>query len=215
MLQTMVAGAALMLAVSGSTVTGVDELYPPDQPAEPSLSTSAYAECVTDAPWIVYDVTLVDPDDQATSRDVSLVFTKDGQRLEVPLGSLGEDDTLSGRILWPGAATDSSGAGIDWPGWIQQDGEWVDLGEDDLGWTREGATVAIEVNPEAGVAVSYPPSTPYCVVGPRLTDDPPASSVNRAGLAATGAEILAPFLLGATLLTGGLAFATARRRPRM
>lgn len=215
MLQVMWAGAALVLAVSGSTAAEMDELYPPDQPAEPSLSASAYAECVQDAPWIVYSVALVDPDGPATPRDVSLVFTEGEQRLEVPLGSLGEDGTLSGRILWPGVATDSSGAGIDWPGWVHQDGEWIDVGEDDLGWTREGAAVTIQVNPDAGVAVSYPPATPYCSVGPRLTEKPPAAPVNRAGLAATGPEFLAPLLLGATLLTGGLAFVTARRRPRL
>lgn len=33
-------------------------------------------------------------------------------------------------------------------------------------------------------------------------------------LVATGAEVVAPLLMGAGLLTGGLAFATARRRPR-
>ncbi|WP_345752374.1 cell wall protein [Microbacterium rhizophilus] len=214
MLQLMMTGAALALLVGASPAPDAGDVYVPEEPVEPSLNVTAFAECVTDAPWISYDVTLVDPDDRSTSHDVSLVFTEGGRRLEVPLGPLGDDNRLAGRILWPGATVDAAGAGSDWPGWVQQGGEWVDVGDDDLGWTRDGATASIEVNPEAAIAVAYPPATPRCVAGPRPTADEPPVSAAPTALAATGPEIIAPLMLGATLLMGGLAFAAARRRPR-
>jgi hypothetical protein len=216
MLQGMMAGAALVVALA-APATELDEVYPPTQPAEPSLAASAYASCVDDAPWITYDVTLVDPQGRETSRDVALVFTKGAERLEVPLGTLGADDRLAGTALWPGASVDGSGTGSDWPGWVRQGGAWTDVGEGDLGWTREGTTVTVEVNPEAAVAVAYPPSTPGCVLGPRSAPAAVAAAAPRppSELAATGAQLFAPLLLGAGLVTGGLAFVTARRRPRV
>ncbi|WP_203135848.1 cell wall protein [Microbacterium sp. JZ31] len=221
MLQGIWAGAAVALALgatAATAATGVDEVYAPEQPAEPSLNASAYGECVNDAPYVVYDVTRVDPDGRAASSEVTLVFEKGALRHEVALGALGDDGRLAGRVLWPAAAVDASGQGTDWPGWVRRDGEWVDVGEDDLGWTRAGAAITLVVNPEVPVAVSYPPATPFCAVGPAgsvagsaaaaVAGDPPA-------LAVTGPEIVAPLLLGAGMLTGGLAFATARRRPKV
>lgn len=215
MLHGMMAGAALALALGTSVPTGLDEVYPPDQPVEPSLNASAYGECVDDAPYVVYEAALVDPDGRSTSRAVSLVFQKGELRHEVPLGDLGEDGTLAGRALWPAAAVDASGSGVDWPGWVRENGEWVDVGEDDLGWTREGATITLEVNPAVTVAVAYPPATPYCLVGPPLEGSTPSAMPASQPLAATGAELLGPLILGAGMITGGLAFVTARRRPRV
>lgn len=217
----MVAGAAIALLAGSPAAAEIDDdLYPPSQPEEPSLNATAFAECVDDAPWITYDVTLVDPDDRSASRDVALVFQRGDRRFELPLGTLGDDDRLAGTVLWPAASVDASGTGAGWPGWVQEDGAWRDVGDDNLGWTRSGTTVTLEVNPEAAVAVSYPPSTPGCVLGPRSAVPagaaPAASSGGGAsGLAATGAELVAPLLLGAGLVTGGLAFASARRRPRV
>ncbi|WP_309067260.1 cell wall protein [Microbacterium sp.] len=218
MLHGMWAGAAVALALgatAATAATGVDEVYAPEQPVEPSVNASAYGECVQDAPYVVYDVTLVDPDGRATSDAVTLVFTKGALRHEVPLGTLGDDGRLAGRVLWPAAAVDSSGQGIDWPGWVQRGGDWVDVGEEDLGWTREGAAVTLDVNPEAAVAVSYPPSTPFCAVGPQGVVPIAAAAGDPPSLAATGTELVAPLMLGAGMLTGGLAFATARRRPKV
>lgn len=204
----------------------LDEPYAPEQPVEPSLNASAVAVCIADAPWISYDVTLVDPDGLSTTRDVSLVFRKGVERYDLPLGALGGDDRLAGSVLCPGSAVDAQGTGAGWPGWRRVDGEWRDVGEDDLGWTRVGAHVTVEMNPAAAVAVAYPPSTPGCVPGPRLEppsprpDSVPTAGAAGAGLgpralAATGIELAAPLLLGAGMLTGGLAFVTARRRPRL
>ncbi|MBO3663228.1 cell wall protein [Microbacterium stercoris] len=218
MLYGMLAGAAMALALGAPAAPATDDLYPPEQPSEPSLNATAFAECIDDAPWITYDVTLVDADDASTSRDASLVFTKGANRFEVPLGTLGADNHLEGRILWPAAEVDASGTGSDWPGWVQDAaGRWSEVGEADLGWTRQGTAITVEVNPEAVTAMTYPPSTPGCVLHPRSQTgaQPAAAQPGPTGLAATGADIAVPLLVGAALVAGGVAFATARRRPRM
>ncbi|KQY96970.1 hypothetical protein ASD19_08520 [Microbacterium sp. Root53] len=222
MLHAMAGGAAIALLLAPGASAGVDDdLYAPYQPpprTEPSLNASAFAECVDDAPWITYDVTLIDPDGLSTSRDASLVFAKGGELFELPLGTLGPDDRLAGRVLWPAAAVGPDGAGSAWPGWLLEDGVWRDVGEANLGWTRSGAVITLEVNPAAVVAASYPPSTPGCVLGPRPEATPPAPAPAAApggGLAATGAEFATPLGVGAAMLVGGvLAWMRASRRPR-
>lgn len=210
----IIAGAAIALALGATGTT--DDLYPPEQPTPPSLNATAAAVCVKDAPWITYDLTLVDPDGQSTSRDAFLVFDKGSEHFEMPLGTFGPDNHLSGTVLWPASAVDETGTGSDWPGWVFEDGEWSEVGEADFGWTREGATISIQVNPEAVVAATYPPSTPGCVLYPREAPTPgPAADPPSGALAATGPELLAPLLMGGGLVAGGLAFASARRRPRM
>ncbi len=152
-------------ATEDSTDDGVYTPYPPVEQDEPSLNATAVAECLADAAWISYDVVMAGPESAEPSSAVTLVFTQGGQRLEVPLGDLGADGTLSGSVLWPGTEVDDSGTGVDWPGWEQVDGEWTDVGDADLGWTRT-ADVSIEVNPASPVAVTYPPATPTCNAGP-------------------------------------------------
>lgn len=212
----IIAGAALALALGAPA--SVDDTYPPEQPVGPSLNATASAECVSDAPWVTYDITLVDPDGLSTSRDAFLVFDKGDEHLELALGTFGPDNRLAGTVLWPGSAVDASGTGSDWPGWVLADGQWSDVGEGDLGWTREGATISIEVNPEVAVAATYPPSTPGCVLHPRgvqaVVAAPAQGAPPQGALAATGPELLAPLMLGGGLVAGGLAFANARRRPR-
>ncbi|GGH48982.1 hypothetical protein GCM10010921_26850 [Microbacterium album] len=208
----MVAGLALALLTAPAATA--DELYSPYQPGEgtgDSLNASGYAVCERDAPWIAYDATLIDPDGEGGSREARLVFAKGAERVEVPLGEFDGDDRLRGRVLWPGAAVDDAGAGVAWPGWVQQDGAWIDVGEESLGWTREGATVTIAANPEAEIAVTYPPSTPGCTPGPRAAAAPGPDDPG--SLAATGGSVFGPLVAGAAALGAGvLAMATGRRR---
>jgi len=212
----MLAAAAMVLLIGSPAVAGVDDggddAYPPSPPSQPALNASAYAACVRDAPWISYDVTLIDPEGEAATRDVTMVFSKGGQRHETALGALDENGRLAGAVLWPAAAVDAAGNGAGWPGWELQDGVWRDVGDANLGWTREGTTVTIETNPAARVSVAYPPSTPGCVLGPRqgARDAEPAAAPG--GLAATGTEIAAPLLVGAALLAAGVAAVSGRRR---
>ncbi|WP_261164896.1 LPXTG cell wall anchor domain-containing protein [Microbacterium sp. Marseille-Q6965] len=214
----MIGAATVALLLGPGSAAGVDDgLYAPYQPpgeTEPSLNATAHAECIRDAPWIFYDVTLVDPDGLATSNDVSLVFSEGAERVAVPLGTLGADNTLSGSVLWPGAGVDESGTGVQWPGWVTHpDGSYEDVGDANHGWTRQGAGVSIVVNPEIAVAVSYPPGTPTCSVSPRIDGAP---STVEAALPATGVDPAGPLVLGGALLAGGglLTWMARRRRAR-
>jgi hypothetical protein len=79
------------------------------------------------------------------------------------------DQPLSGAVLWPGAVPGPDGRGIDWPGWRQlADGTWVE--GDEFDWVRPSVQVLFQVNPEATVTVSYPPSSPNCLTNPPLSE---------------------------------------------
>jgi hypothetical protein len=151
----------------------------------PSLEGTLFAsQCVDDVPWIVYDVTLTDPDDVSTDDGTAtFTFTAPGYPGETYVKTV---DIGSGKFLWPGATATDDGDGTwtatGWPGWALIDGEWVSIGDDNYGWTRDGVSVTIEVNPEMTVSLTYPPPTALCVAGPPTEvddelDAPPATPV--------------------------------------
>jgi LPXTG-motif cell wall-anchored protein len=82
-------------------------------------------------------------------------------------------DTLTGRMLWPGAAVDSEGVATDWPGWtLADDGvTWVTDPSD--AFLRDGLSIEVTVNPTANATVSYPEATAACAGPP--TDVPPTT----------------------------------------
>jgi LPXTG-motif cell wall-anchored protein len=126
---------------------------------------------------------------------------------------------LSGRVLWPGAAVDANGEPTDWPGWIFQNGQWVQA-DDGFAWSRSGAQIFAVVNPTSPtVTVTYPPPTPTCDANPpevqgvqvtTTTTAPPAplprtGSSHTRGITTVAAALV---LVGAALL----AASTRRRR---
>jgi hypothetical protein len=140
--------------------------------------------CESDVPWIDYEIKLNDPYGVSTNTTGNATFTfyatgtTETFTKVVPIGS--------GRFLWPGATATDNGDGTytatGWPGWELQDGEWVSVGTDNYGWTRDGVTVLVEVNPTMTVSLEYPPPTELCVAGPPTEvhnelDAPPASAV--------------------------------------
>lgn len=156
----------------------------------PTLAgTLVSSQCIADVPWINYDIVLTDPDDVSTD-DGTATFTFSAaghpgltHTVVIPLD---EDGTTEGRFLWPGASATDNGDGTwtptGWPGWALVDGEWVSIGDENFGWTRNGVTVDVEVNPDITVSLSYPPPTALCVAGPpteidQELDAPPANPV--------------------------------------
>ncbi|MEK8227540.1 peptidase [Oerskovia sp. M15] len=67
------------------------------------------------------------------------------------------------------ATVNAAGEPTGWPGWVFEDGEWVEGGT--FGWVRPSVDVLFQVNPETTVTVDYPPSSPDCVTDPREDDD--------------------------------------------
>lgn len=146
---------------------------------QPELTGSTAAgECVANAPWIFYNVTLTDPAALATSTEAHLIMADGINTEDIELGALVEDPAnpgtyiLSGRVLWPGAAVGPDGVTpTAWPGWEQDtDGQWVET-ESNFRWTRSLSQVTLSVNPQLVVDLTYPPATPDCDSNP--PKDPP------------------------------------------
>ncbi|GAA3771107.1 hypothetical protein GCM10022240_24120 [Microbacterium kribbense] len=189
--------------------------YTPHTPTVPSLAGStALAECVGDVPWIVYSVTLTDPDNQSTGHTAKLVLTDGSQSHTITLGKL-VNNKLSGRVLWPGASLDSSGDPNGWPGWEYRNGQWVQT-SGNFAWTRGHITATIEVNPHITVALSYPPATAVCasptIAHAASTDGTSADPI----LAVTGLNVpVIPIGIGGgVIILLGAVLLTARRLRR-
>lgn len=170
---------------------------------EPTLTGSIAGECVTNAPWIVYDVVLNDPDGVVATDVVSLVFT-DGTNTEtIELGTL-VDGKLSGKALWPGATVAEDGVTpTGWPGWAFVDGTWV-VTDENFAWTRDLTEVTLVVNPELTVDLAYPAATLDCAP-PSTGGTADATSNAATGLAATGFDGGPIGIVAALLAVAGLA----------
>lgn len=177
----------------------------------PTLAGStAAALCVANVPWIDFDVVLTDPDQQSTGHTAYLVLS-DGTNIEkVELGPLGEDGSVDGRVLWPGAAIDEAGNPTAWPGWKQlPNGRWV-VTEENFGWTHSLTSAYIEVNPELSIDLEYPPAVVGCGPASKLAGTPgtPVAVGDGQGLASTGfAGGPAIAIAGGLVLAGALALA--------
>ena len=162
------------------------DIYPPDHGcATPTLfGSTAAGVCLNNAPWIQYDVTLNDPDNQADNHSASLILTAGANTLTLPLAALTDNGdgtwSASGKVLWPGAAVDGLGNATDWPGWKLVGGHWVSDPSANFGWVRTITQATLSVNPELVVDLAYPPVTPTC------NDNPPPTPPTLAGSTATG-----------------------------
>lgn len=210
----LITASPLAAQGAGSDVTSIPAVaqatadpYTPNPPDEPSLAGSVLGvECVGDVPWINFNVELSDPDGQATNHTATLVITDGSNVVEVPLGVL-VNNSLSGRVIWPGASVDAQGNASGWPGWAFVDGAWVET-DGNFAWTRGAITAIIRVNPEISVPISYPRATVDCATGPRVNGQP-------LGLAVTGGSFdMMPLAIagGGIVLIGVAAMIVARRR---
>ncbi|MCK9795179.1 LPXTG cell wall anchor domain-containing protein [Isoptericola sp. 4D.3] len=211
------AGAATAPSPSPST-TG----YPP--PEVPTLTAQIFQpECDGDVPYLRYAVTATGTENTT----VTLTWINPSGEDVVQAGL-----PLSGRVLWPGAVVDGSGAPLDWPGWRLVDGVWVQ--GDEFDWVRPAVDVKLEVNPELTLTADYPPSSPDCATDPPgnpppgeepapgttvpaavpVDGAPPAAAPPASGfLPQTGAGVAGLVAAAAALVAaGGLAVTVARRR---
>lgn len=212
---SVIAVAAIIAVSAPAAASALEEdPYTPEEPTAPTLAGSvAVGECIADVPYISFDVTLTDPDEQSTTHDASLVLSGSGNTVTIPLGTL-VDNHLSGSVLWPGASVDGAGNPTGWPGWAFENGQWVET-DGNFAWTRGSISAVIQVNPEVSVPLSYPPATPNCAAEPptALSPDSPSDEGDPAALAATGGSL--PYLAGGVgvgLLGLGAAAVLYRRR---
>ncbi|MDR6904460.1 hypothetical protein J2X63_000146 [Agromyces sp. 3263] len=228
-------GYSLGSGVSGDgvitkiTLGCVEYTFDADAPTEviqPKLTgVVASGECVADAPWITYSLTLDDPQHRSTSNTARLVFTAGELTHTVILGDL-VNGKLSGKILWPGASVAADQVTpTGWPGWEQlEDGTWVET-DGNFAWTRDLTEVTLAVNPEVVVDLAYPEATPDCDSAPTPFDSgtpggggsgsATTASTDPGGLASTGFDGITFAIIAAALMAlGGGVVLTARMRRR-
>lgn len=178
---------------------------------EPSLDGSlATGICLADAPWIFFDVTLIDPDKQSTGRDVKLVMSDGTNSHTIELGTLSDKGTLEGKVLWPGASVADDGVTpTGWPGWEKIGDAWVET-DGNFAWTRALTGATLEVNPTLAVDVTYPPATPDCATGPNANTTTAAAG-GGTGLASTGFAGTTIAIVAGIIVIAGIAFLVIAR----
>ncbi|RED21904.1 gliding motility-associated-like protein, partial [Flavobacterium cutihirudinis] len=124
----------------------------------PKMTVTANSYCSNNVPYVSYNVTA----DNFTPNNLLTVRWIDSANNVVATQT---DLPLSGDLLWPGAIVDSNGVGVDWPGWLLVNNQWIE-GADGFENTRTGVTVEFSLNPTVNYAVSYPPATPQCNARP-------------------------------------------------
>jgi len=177
----------------------------------PTLTGSvATGVCEADVPWITYSVALTDPDEQATSRLVALVLSDGTNSERLELGELGEDNTLTGKVLWPGASVAEDGVTpTGWPGWEKIGDAWVET-DGNFAWTRGITTASFEVNPTLAVSLAYPEATPDCATGPK-SNATTAAAGGGDGLASTGFAGTTIAIVAGIIVIAGIAFLVIAR----
>ncbi|WP_166638477.1 gliding motility-associated C-terminal domain-containing protein, partial [Flavobacterium sp. 245] len=124
----------------------------------PTMTITANSYCSNDVPYVSYNVT---PDNFTTNNLLTVKWIDSANNVVATQTNL----PLSGSILWPGAIVDSNGIGVDWPGWLLTNGQWIE-GADGFEKTRTGVTIEFSLNPTVSISVSYPPATPQCNARP-------------------------------------------------
>ncbi|MDR7371930.1 gliding motility-associated C-terminal domain-containing protein, partial [Flavobacterium aquidurense] len=124
----------------------------------PTMTVTANSYCSNDVPYVSYNVTADNftPNNLLTIKWIDSANNVVATQTNLP---------LSGNILWPGAVVDNNGIGIDWPGWLLANGQWIE-GADGFEKTRTGVTMQFSLNPTVDVVVNYPPATPQCNARP-------------------------------------------------
>ncbi len=126
---------------------------------EPTLTVTATPVCINDVPWVDYQVENLGAWAAASAPTVTIEWLAAGSTVVETLNA----QSVSGRVLWPGAAVDGSGNGVAWPGWQFTGGAWVQVPDN----RRPTLTFQASINPTGTAVVNYPPATPACVAGPR------------------------------------------------
>ncbi|MBA2954707.1 hypothetical protein GON03_10260 [Nocardioides sp. MAH-18] len=185
----------------------------------PLLPGSVETACVGDVPYLDYAMTLPEGFETDDPTPLTITFVNPDGPDHAITGL-----PLSGRVLWPGA---SATPPLMWPGWDLVDGEYVDVGDQRFGWTRDGITVRFKVNPEYSTTLNYPPATVACANPPTTSRTPelpptgpppgafrPPPAIGPPPLPNTGGPSSLLAGLGALLLVAGCAMVWRARRTR-
>ncbi|MBB4800211.1 gliding motility-associated-like protein [Flavobacterium nitrogenifigens] len=128
---------------------------------EPKMTVTANSYCSNNVPYVNYTVT---PDNFTTNNKLTVKWIDSSNNVVATQSNL----DLSGNLIWPGAVVDGNGNGVDWPGWVLNNGQWI-LGTDGFEGTRNGVKMEFSLNPTVTVSVAYPAATSGCNPNPTFT----------------------------------------------
>jgi len=128
---------------------------------EPKMTVTANSYCSNNVPYVNYTVT---PDNFTTNNKLTVKWIDSSNNVVATQTNL----DLSGNLIWPGAIVDGNGNGVDWPGWVLNNGQWM-LGADGFEGTRNGVKMEFSLNPTVTVSVSYPVATAGCNPNPSFS----------------------------------------------
>ncbi|WP_264552303.1 gliding motility-associated C-terminal domain-containing protein [Flavobacterium sp. N2038] len=127
----------------------------------PTMRVTATSYCSNNVPYVTYNV---EPDNFTPNNLLTIKWIDSANNVVATQTNL----PLSGDLLWPGAVVDNNGNGVDWPGWLLQNNQWLE-GTDGFENTRTNVTMEFSLNPTVNVIVNYPPATPQCNARPTFT----------------------------------------------
>ncbi|WP_317192561.1 T9SS type B sorting domain-containing protein [Flavobacterium branchiicola] len=124
----------------------------------PIMTVTANSYCSNNVPYVRYNVKAENftPNNLLTIKWIDSANNVVATQTNLP---------LSGDLLWPGAVIDSNGNGVDWPGWLLKNNQWIE-GADGFENARANVTMEFSLNPTVNVIVNYPPATPQCNARP-------------------------------------------------
>ncbi|WP_343696710.1 gliding motility-associated C-terminal domain-containing protein [Flavobacterium sp.] len=125
---------------------------------DPTMTVTANSYCSNNVPYVSYNVV---PDNFTPNNLLTIKWIDSANNVVATQTNL----PLSGNILWPGAVVDGNGNGVDWPGWINSNGQWTQ-GADGFENTRPAVTMEFSLNPTVSVIVNYPAATAGCNASP-------------------------------------------------
>jgi uncharacterized repeat protein (TIGR01451 family) len=199
-----------------------------------SVGLTGGAMCVNDTPLFSYAVTPfnIDPesnpialiwwtpeafanrDPSIDAGDTAALLADGASQVDVIAYPAGwaSGDTISGSQLWPGAAVDSAGNPVAWPGWRQlPTGQWVLDPSAPFYDLRESAVVEIRINPTTDQITAYPPATPDCNAAPPSSTPQGSASSPLASTGFDGTPLMPALAL---VILGALAVGYGVRRHR-
>lgn len=181
--------------------------YPPQPPTRSITLGAAGQICNADVPYIKYGISTkgFEPSEIAGLTATVTILDSTGATASGPMPGL----PLVGEVLYPGASVDSSGQGIDWPGWELVDGVWVPDSSD--AHLTSGLSVRVAVGSSTATApVQYPADSQVCMSPTGQTSPPSgvAGAGGSASLPSTGGSDPSQMLwiALATLIAGGLIY---------
>jgi len=128
---------------------------------EPKMTVTADSYCSNNVPYVNYTVT---PDNFTTTNLLTIKWIDSANNVVATQTNL----ALSGTVIWPGAVVDGSGNGVDWPGWVLNNGQWTE-GSDGFELTKNGVKMEFSLNPTVTVSVAYPAATSGCNARPTFS----------------------------------------------